>query len=247
MRRTGEALDPHYCEVIRSQLGEQKARLSLYNYQHYHFHNLSLKGKRILDIGGGTGRFSFYAAAAGAREVVCLEPELDGSSEGMTRQFIQQKELLGYKNVTLVTQKIEDFKSINCFDILFSNASINHIDEEACILLRKERWAWDKYRSIFNQFSKLLNKEGYLIIADSSNPCFYSLLGLKNPFAPPIEWHKHQPPSVWAELASEFGFKHVRTLWRTPARLGSVGRLLLGNRLVNFFLYNSFSMLLQLD
>lgn len=247
MRKVSEDIDKRYLEAIRAQMGERNASLFLYNCKHYYFLNIPLTGKRILDIGGGTGRFSFYAAAAGAFEAVCLEPEAAGSSEGMTKEFMRWKALLGFENVILSTQKIEEFLKENKFDILFSCASINHIDEEACIALRREQWAWDRYVSVFKHFRNLLNKRGYLIIIDASTPCFYSLLGLKNPFARTIDWRKHQPPSVWAKLASEVGFNHIITRWRSPAKMGSVGHFLLGNQWANFFLYNQFSMLLQLD
>ncbi len=242
-----ERIDQRYYQMIREQVGEHIAPLLLYTYRHFHFADLPLSGKRILDIGGGTGKHSFYAAAAGAREVVCLEPEAAGSSEGVIQEFMKQKSFLGYENVILLDKKIEEFSSDEPFDILFSCASINHIDEEACIVLRKEQWAKEKYIYIFNHLKSLVVKGGYLIIIDASTPCFYSLLGIKNPFAPTIEWHKHQPPSVWAKIAAEVGFKHLHTRWASPARLGSLGRVLLGNAFANFFWRNLFCLVLQLD
>ena len=47
------------------------------------FDGVDLSGKRMLDIGGGSGIYSFYAACAGAREVICLEPEAAGSMSGV--------------------------------------------------------------------------------------------------------------------------------------------------------------------
>jgi 2-polyprenyl-3-methyl-5-hydroxy-6-metoxy-1,4-benzoquinol methylase len=44
------------------------------------FRDIDFDGKRVLDIGGGDGVYSFYAAAMGAAEVVCLEPEAAGST-----------------------------------------------------------------------------------------------------------------------------------------------------------------------
>ena len=39
------------------------------------FNGIDFAGKRVLDIGGGNGVFSFYAASSGAEYVICLEPE----------------------------------------------------------------------------------------------------------------------------------------------------------------------------
>jgi len=44
-------------------------------YLKYLFEKISFDNKRMLDIGGGAGLFSFYAACKGATEVICLEPE----------------------------------------------------------------------------------------------------------------------------------------------------------------------------
>ena len=47
------------------------------------FKNIPLENRRVLDIGGGSGLHSFYAACMGAKEVVCLEPETEGSRSGI--------------------------------------------------------------------------------------------------------------------------------------------------------------------
>ena len=47
------------------------------------FKGIALENRRVLDIGGGSGLHSFYAACMGAEEVVCIEPETEGSRSGM--------------------------------------------------------------------------------------------------------------------------------------------------------------------
>jgi hypothetical protein len=44
------------------------------------FRGSLLEGARVLDVGGGTGLCSYYAAAVGATKAVCLEPEADGGT-----------------------------------------------------------------------------------------------------------------------------------------------------------------------
>ena len=44
------------------------------------FKSTALENRRVLDIGGGSGLHSFYAACMGAKEVVCLEPGNGGRS-----------------------------------------------------------------------------------------------------------------------------------------------------------------------
>src|SRR5438067_4566581 len=51
------------------------------------FRGVQFDGKRVLDIGGGDGIYSFYAAARGATEVMCLEPEARGAIPGAANIF----------------------------------------------------------------------------------------------------------------------------------------------------------------
>lgn len=61
----------------------------------------------MLDIGGGVGLFSFYAACCGASHVACLKPESEGSSPGMVDQFQEPSTLLGLDQVSLRTLILE--------------------------------------------------------------------------------------------------------------------------------------------
>ena len=40
-----------------------------------------------MDIGAGNGLFSFYAACMGAKDVLCLEPEAEGSRADVRTHF----------------------------------------------------------------------------------------------------------------------------------------------------------------
>jgi hypothetical protein len=63
--------------------------------------------------------------------------------------------------------------------------------------------------------------------------------------APWIEWHKHQPPEVWRGLAEAAGFRYCCTQWSTPSVLGSVGRVLLGNRIGAYLTLGAFRLHLR--
>jgi hypothetical protein len=57
---------------------------------------------------------------------------------------------------------------------------------------------------------------------------------------PTLEWHKHQPPEVWAELLSKVGFAQPWIRWTTLNTLRRPGELLFGNRLVSYFTLSTF-------
>ena len=64
------------------------------------FNGIDFRGKRVLDIGGGNGVFSFYAASSGAECVICLEPEDEGSLPEFTQNFMRLKTLLNAENAS---------------------------------------------------------------------------------------------------------------------------------------------------
>ena len=72
-------LDRFYDTVTRTH-NLFSSRGNLEFYLKYIFGPIDFAGRTMLDVGGGSGVFSFYAACKGARRVACLEPEGDGSS-----------------------------------------------------------------------------------------------------------------------------------------------------------------------
>jgi hypothetical protein len=98
---------------------------------------------------------------------------------------------------------------------------------------------------LFRKMYHLCAPGGYLIIADASRHSLYSWLRVRSPLTPMIEWHKHQPPQVWDNLLSKVGFRKVALRWRSPASLGYLGQLMIGNRFVNFFLWAHFCLTMR--
>jgi SAM-dependent methyltransferase len=201
----------------------------------------SFAGKTVLEIGGGSGLHSFYAAYKGAAEVVCIEPEAAGSSSGVLEKFRRVNELLGAKNVRLEPTTFQKFKNNGKqFDIILLHDSINHLDEEACFNLMVDDASRAIYRDIFATMASLTRSGGLLIACDCSRHNLFATFGMRNPLTPSIEWEKHQSPRVWARFLGEAGYGSPRIRWTSFNRFGSLGQLLLGNAVAAYFLKSYF-------
>lgn len=240
-----DVLLERFYRLITKEHGAKMARGLRWRLEHYLFPGIELAGKRFLDIGGGAGTYTFYAACRGACEAVCLEPEAAGSSPGMRTTFQKRAEQFGVQNAILVPLTFQEYEPENLFDVLFCHNAINHLDEEATSRLHKDQAAQQVYAAIFQKMNRLCVPGGYLIIADASRNSLYSWLGIRSPLTPTIEWHKHQPPQVWEKLLQQAGFRRVALRWRSPASLGRIGQILIGNRFSNFFLWAHFCLTLQ--
>jgi SAM-dependent methyltransferase len=205
------------------------------------FKEINLEGKNILDVGAGAGVYSCYMAMNGAKEVIGLEPEIEGSRNNYISKFDKLKEKLELGNVFLKPLTFQSFDNAGeKFDIILLHYSINHLNENACIDLRRSNEAKNTYKEIFDKLYSISNDNADIIVADCSNKNFFNLLGLKNPFAPTIEWHKHQSPEEWIEILRKAGFKNFKIKWVSPNQLGKIGDFLLGNKICSFFVHSHF-------
>jgi SAM-dependent methyltransferase len=210
------------------------------------FQDIRLEGQRVLDVGGGYGEASFYAAASGARNVICLEPDAAGSRSGVRDRYAALQNRLQDAAVTLLPVTLQDFElRDDRFDVIVLNDSVNHLDESSCVTLLEDERSRERYRTIFAKIHALATSNAVLIVTDCSRDNFYARLGLRNPFAPTIEWHKHQRPEVWASLLEAAGFRNPTLRWSSFNSLRWAGRALLANRVAGYFLHSHFALVLR--
>ena len=193
--------------------------------------NADIVGKRVLEIGSGTGIFSCLLAMNGAKSVTSLEPELGGHSNGAFEQFHSNIAEFDLQNISLVKQTFQDFQAPdNSFDMIFSIASVNHLDEEMCKVLHRDPKAKQTYRGLFTKLYNLLDKNGKIVIVDCARKNLFAWpakhLSIKNPIARGIEWEKHQQPSMWAKLLIEAGFEKSNYRWLFPKSIHGIEKLL---------------------
>jgi SAM-dependent methyltransferase len=226
----GMELRDRYLSMAEAEWPVQRAG-NLRFYMDYLFDGVELAGARVLDIGAGSGRYSFFAAAAGAKHVVALEPEAAGSDTEVTSQFEQVRECLGIDSVELRHETLQDFDpGDERFDVLFMHASINHLDEPATMRLHWDEGARRSYRELFARLAAVAADGATLVATDVTRHNLFARLPVKNPLQPTIEWEKHQAPETWVGLLREAGFTDPRVRWSTSNSLRRPGRALLGNR-----------------
>jgi cyclopropane fatty-acyl-phospholipid synthase-like methyltransferase len=235
-----DALDRYMSAAIDQKLYSNARNLR--RHLQYIFDGIDLRDRDVLDIGGGSGLLAVYAAVCGARNAVCVEPEGAGSSSGMRSRFERFKSTVNpHLPVTFVNDTIQDYLQVaRRFDVIVCANAINHLDEEACVHLHDDPAAGQQYLSLFGVINQATNPSGWFVATDCGRSNFFAALGTKSPFMPDIEWHKHQDPQTWAALLQRAGFSDVTISWSSPNTLGRLGRILLGNRLVAYFLLSHF-------
>jgi hypothetical protein len=127
-------------------------------------------------------------------------------------------------------------------DIVLIQDAINHFDEPACVTLTTDPASRERYEKIFTLIAALLKPGGTLIMSDCSSKNFFDAIGLQAPFAKEIEWEKHQPPQVWADVARPQGLELTKVRWSSPTRFGEWGKKLLGSSLAAWFFTSHFVM-----
>jgi len=230
--------------AVKEGMFRSKGNLTF--YLSYLFQDVFFTGRSMIDIGSGSGLYSFYAAIMGAKHVVCLEPEMEGSTKGTLEKFKQLSASLSLNNVSLQPIRFQEFDAGDqTFDIILLHDSINHLDEEACIKLEYDDEARRRYGLIFQKLSEIAALGAKLIITDCSKYNFFASLGIKNPFAPTIEWHKHQSPEFTSNMLYDYGFTNPKIHWMSFSFLRKIGRLLFGNRFASYFLTSAFLLVMD--
>ena len=192
---------------------------------HQMFHGLNIRDAVVLDIGSGRGLTSLWLALQGARYVVSMEPELGGSRSGVLH--LQRKRIadLELEQIEIVTSDFEQYLPQQLFDLIVSNASINHLDESERDA-RRDSDTFESFVEIAKQIRSWLRPGGTAVITDA---CRYSFWTQAMRFGLPrrlcysrlrtIEWRLHQQPAVWKQIFFAAGFSRCSIDYPVPFRL----------------------------
>lgn len=211
------------------------------------FPGIDPKGKRVLEIGCGRGTIGLYAACEGAARVVGLEPEAAGAYGENLVAFRRAIETLRLENVQGLPLTLQEYDpGPERFDLVLMRAVVNHLDEDACTELKTSAEARARYVGIFDRLGAMMNPGGALVLTDGSRYSFWKSLGLRNPFAPSIDYRKHQSPRVWVSLLRQAGFTDPRVEWLVPRPLRPLGPLV-ANEVFQWFTWSKFRIAMRRD
>lgn len=214
-------------------------------YYSYIFDGIDMDGKTVIDIGAGLGIAGCYAAAQGARQVTLLEPEGAGSRPDVLSRAQRLANESGVGGIVKVLPKRLDEVNLPDYDVVLVHNTINHFDEAACSALDKDPEARERYLAVFRQLADVSKAGGLLIIADCSNKNLFAKLGVRNPFAPTINWKIHQPPEIWEELGAAYGFERFDLRWTWDRRLPKPLAPRFGARTVAYLTHSHFCLRLR--
>ena len=227
-------------EVVDLGLWPSVGRL---NHRARHFlGGTEVKGRHILEVGCGNGAFLVWCWANGAKRCVGIEPETDGSKSGTSNIFENAIQRLGCsQEVQLLRIRLEELftNNVGSFDVVLLYNVINHLDENACERLKEDQAAREVYVNAFRNLGRLVQGHGKVIIADCARNNLFPDLGFRNPFAPNIEWSKHQNPDVWKAILNAAGFIPGASRWYQLYPLRHLG-FLFSNRLIAYLTYSHF-------
>ncbi len=209
-------------------------------FKNYIFEGVNLKNKSLLDLGGGNGIASFFAAHSDKScKCTIVDPFEDGSNTLMNTQYKVLSKLYG-NAVKLHKGYIESLPTDEKFDLILLHNSINHIGEDIIADIESSQEHWKEFSSRLEPIIMKAKKGATIIVADCSNRNFWNDLGVKNPLAPTIEWHLHKPPRVWQKMLEKFECKHLRTKWTSRRELLFFGKFLLANKFLGYFTTSHF-------
>ncbi len=227
-----------HCERGLSHHPYRRSKL----YLKWAFKNINFKGKRVLDIGGGNGIFSYYAKYSGADYCLNLEPFASGSGNINILGKTSSADLkIDTQNLTL-----QAYNTDSKFDIVILHDSINHLNEEVFSTIHESWSAYQTYSSLVSKIRSFTTINGQVLVADCSRLNFFAVLGLKNPIAPSIEWHIHQHPDILIRLFEENDFKIEQLRWSPFKRFDKFGHILCKFGFpLSYFMQSHFNMLFR--
>lgn len=206
----------------------------------YHFNEqfrgLEVRGKRMLEIGCGSGALSLYLASV--LDVGHLDAIDEAEGEGNPVSILETLETtvhtLGLKNITVMKKDIMQFHPSEPYDIVVSNNAMHHVCEHG--LLKWDIRARKKYVEIFKHLKGLLKPEGVLLLREYSRYTIWQFLPGRYD---EVEWSLHPSKGEWLRVLRQAGYRNISHRYACPYAL-RLGAALVRNPIVQALNYPCF-------
>ncbi len=210
-------------------------------FRNYIYKDIDLDGKKILDIGGGNGIASFFALNSSSNcSAWVVDPIAEGSNDLMFEQYDSMKKNYDSERINFHRDYVSTLLAPDTFDIIVMHNAINHIGEDILGDVLENNDAYIEYVGRLKTILDRLSSGGVLIVADCGRKNFFGDMGLRNPFAPSIDWDLHCEPGVWQQMIEDIGFLHIKTQWTARREFSVFGKYFLANRVCSYFLGSHF-------
>ena len=195
---------------------------------------IDLGGKKILDVGCGTGiRTCYYNIMYKPKFIVGIDEWGGrGSKIESKNKFNNLINLLDLKNIKIIEGNIlsQNFNS-NSFDVIICSQVLHHIFSTKCSFY-KDKIILLKVIKLFLKFHKWLKPSGIVVIEETN--CLsmwrFTRILFKN-----INWDTKRKPDEWISALNKAGFKGIRIKYYVNYKLRNFKKIL-SNTLANFFL-----------
>lgn len=186
----------------------------------YHFDEefagIDVLGKRILEIGCGSGFVSLYLASVlGVGHLDAMdEAEGEGNPSTILETLETNVRVLGLTNITVLKKDIMQFTASEPYDIVVSNNAMHHVCEHG--LLKWDVRARKKYIEIFGHVKTLLRPEGLLLLREYSR---YSIWRFLPGRYEEVEWSMHPSKGEWLSVLRQAAFRIISCRYSCPYTL----------------------------
>jgi cyclopropane fatty-acyl-phospholipid synthase-like methyltransferase len=198
------------------------------------FKGVSLKQKRILEVGCGMGYLSQYLALTHPKATIFAldEAEGDGSSKDVLKVMGERNEQIGIENIEVIKADFTTWETEEPFDYVIAKNAVHHLPWKEPITLKSDAFIFknqkihDDFLDIFQRLRSMVRTGGHLIFGDVSRANVLRLLPRSvSKRIRTVNWRIKPTAKEWLSLMEEAGFEDVGFRCDVPYKLRSLTKV----------------------
>lgn len=201
--------------------------------------DLRLSGKRILEIGCGTGAVSVFLAMCSDAKEITANDEAAGNGSALDITKPLKNAIASFDLTNLEPKEIDVMLNdwpARTFDIIIANNSLHHVVTPG--LISRDQRARRGYLDLFRELKRLLVPGGFLSMWEYSRQSLWRWSPWKFKWKQ-IEWELHPTQAEWLAVMKDAGFVIRKCEYKVPYRFRYLMPML-ANPVAQFLMYPSF-------